>query len=189
MVSQPSTSYNFGSLSTDRSIKEQQEHMSDIAGYEMKILDYTPEQMQKRVARYGQLKYPPDRYPDSLLPGHERKNFLVVGTGLIVEGGKEPMSAIPIQEGFQMSYIEAKPGNGAKLHNHDTNETFVALKGVWRVIWGRDGQHSVDLNQLDVCSVPPFVPRRFMCVEAEDGKDVGLLMSIQPGNEPRVVYL
>ena len=163
--------------------------MSNIAGYEMEILDYTPDQMQKRVARYGQLKYPVDRYPDSLLPGHERKNFLVIGTGLIVDGGNEPMSAIPIKEGFQMSYIEARVGNGPTLHNHDTNESIIALKGSWRVIWGLDEQHSVDLNPFDVCSVPPFVPRRFICAKAEEGKDVGLLMSIQPGNEPRVEYM
>jgi quercetin dioxygenase-like cupin family protein len=31
-----------------------------------------------------------------------------------------------------MSYVEAKPGNGPMLHNHDTNETFVAIKGQWR---------------------------------------------------------
>jgi len=114
--------------------------------YEMEIRTLSPAEMDKRVARFKDLKYPPDRYPDSLLPGHERKNYLVIGQGLIVEGGKDPLSAIPIHEGFQMSYIEAKPGNGPKLHNHDTNETFVAIKGRWRVIWGLNQEHSVDLS-------------------------------------------
>ena len=120
--------------------------MTAVKEYEMKMIEVTPEQMDKRVARYDKLEYPPDRYPDSLLPGHERRNYLVVGTGLIVDGGKDPMSAIPISEGFQMSYVEAKPGNGPMLHNHDTNETFVAIKGQWRVIWGVGEKHSVDLN-------------------------------------------
>jgi hypothetical protein len=39
--------------------------MSDIKEYEMEIIEVSPEQMNKRVARFGELKYPPDRYPDS----------------------------------------------------------------------------------------------------------------------------
>jgi mannose-6-phosphate isomerase-like protein (cupin superfamily) len=163
--------------------------MSSTPTYEMEIRTLTPEQMSKRVARYGTLKYPPDRYPDSLLPGHERKNYLVVGSGLVVAGGKEPMSAIPIEEGFQMSYVEARPGNGPKLHNHDTNETFIALKGSWRVIWGLGEENSVDLNPLDVCAVPPFVPRRFINLTPAADSDVGLLMAIQPGNLAKCEFM
>jgi mannose-6-phosphate isomerase-like protein (cupin superfamily) len=157
--------------------------------YEMEIRPWTPEQMQKRVARFDQLKYPPDRYPDSKLPGNERKNYLVVGTGLIVDGGKEPMSAIEISEGFQMSYVKAKPGNGPKLHNHDTNETFVAIQGKWRVIWGLGEAHSVDLDELDVCAVPPFVPRRFICLTTQAGADEGVLLTVQPGNVAKVEFM
>ena len=88
-----------------------------------------------------------------------------------------------------MSYVEAQVGNGPKLHNHDTNESFIALKGSWRVIWGLDEQYSVDLNPLDVCSVPPFVPRRFICTRTEEGMDVGLLMAIQAGNEANAEFM
>ena len=49
--------------------------MSEAKEHEMEIKEYSPEEMSTRVARYGQLKYPPDRYPDSQLPGNERKNF------------------------------------------------------------------------------------------------------------------
>jgi hypothetical protein len=80
----------------------------------MDIREVSPEQMQKRVARYKSLQYPPDRYPDSQLPGHERRNYLVVGKGLQVEGGNDPLSAIPIDEGVQMSYVEAAPGTNVR---------------------------------------------------------------------------
>src|SRR5690554_4279506 len=100
--------------------------------YEMPIIEVTAEEMDKRVARFDSLKYPPNRYHDSQLPGHERKNYLVVGRGLIAEGATDPMSAIPIEEGFQLSYIKAVPGNGPLLHNHDTNETFTCLEGKWK---------------------------------------------------------
>lgn len=155
----------------------------------MAIKTVTPEQMKKRVARYKSLAYPPDRYPDSQLPGHVRKNYLIVGRGLVVDDGKDPLSAIPIDEGFQMSYVEAEPGNGPMLHNHDTNETFVAIRGRWRVIWGRDEEHHVDLDPLDVCAVPPFVPRRFINIERAANGEVGLLLTVQPGNAPNVEFL
>ncbi|MEX0729757.1 MAG: hypothetical protein WED00_14290 [Aquisalimonadaceae bacterium] len=147
------------------------------------------EEMLQRVARYEKLQYPADRYPDSQLPGHERKNLLVIGTGLVVDGGKDPLSAIPINEGFTLSYVKAKPGNGPILHNHDTNETFIAIKGNWRVIWGADQEHSIDLDPLDVCSVPPFVPRRFINLTPEEGAEEGLLMAIQAGDQPKAEWL
>lgn len=161
----------------------------DAGQYEMKIRNLTPDQMSRRVARYETLRYPPDRYLDSQLPGHERKNYLVVGTGLLVKGGKDPLSAIEISEGFQMSYVKARPGNGPKLHNHDTNETFIALKGTWRVIWGLGEAHSVDLGRYDVCAVPPFVPRRFICLTTDNHEEEGLLMAIQPGNVAKVEFM
>jgi mannose-6-phosphate isomerase-like protein (cupin superfamily) len=157
--------------------------------YEMPIQPLSPQQMQSRVARFKNLRYPPDRYPDSQLPGHVRRNYLVIGRGLVVEGGKDPMSAIPIDEGFQMSYVEAEPGNGPMLHNHDTNETFVAIKGRWRVIWGLNEEHSVDLDPLDVCSMPAFTPRRFINIEAGEGSKVGLLLAVQPGNAPNCEFM
>ncbi|MDX3905749.1 MAG: hypothetical protein QHC78_08690 [Pigmentiphaga sp.] len=160
-----------------------------MKAYKMAIIDLSPEEMEKRVARFDSLKYPPNRYHDSQLPGNKRKNYLVVGRGLIAEGATDPMSAIPVDEGFQLSYIKAEPGNGPSLHNHDTNETFTCLEGKWKVIWGRNAEHSVVLEKYDVCSVPPFVPRRFECVEPEPGKTEGLLQAIQPGNIAQVEWV
>ncbi|GAA4330958.1 hypothetical protein GCM10023165_04970 [Variovorax defluvii] len=157
--------------------------------YEMPIRELGPQEMHSRVARFKSLRYPPDRYPDSQLPGHARRNYLVIGRGLVVAGGKDPMSAIPIDEGFQMSYVEAEPGNGPMLHNHDTNETFVAIKGRWRVIWGLNEEHAVDLDPLDVCSVPAYVPRRFVNLEAGAGSTMGLLLAVQPGDAPNCEFM
>ena len=163
--------------------------MTDTKVHQMDIKDLSQQEMVERVARFKSLKYPPDRYPDSQLPGHERRNYLVVGKGLIVDGGKDPMSAIPVDEGFQMSYVTAEPGNGPMLHNHDSNETFVAIKGRWRVIWGENEEHHIDLDPLDVCSMPAFVPRRFINLEAAADGETGLLLTIQPGNAPNVEFL
>ena len=157
----------------------------DAGPYQLEIRACSPAQMQERVARYTELKCPPNRYPDSHLPGRQRKNFLVIGKGLQVEGAQPPMPAIPIAEGFQLGYATMKPGNGPALHNHDTNETFIAVKGTWRVTWGLDQANSVELGHLDVCSVPAFVPRTFVCLSADEGEEEGLLMAIIAGDAPR----
>ncbi|GAA4338276.1 hypothetical protein GCM10023144_35080 [Pigmentiphaga soli] len=164
--------------------------IDDLQGFEIPIREVTPEEMlSTRVARYDKLVFPADRYPDSLLPGHQRKNILVIGTGLIIEGGKDPMSAIPISEGYTMSYVEARPGNGPILHNHDTLESFIAIHGTWRVIWGVNEEHSLDLNPLDVCACPPFVPRRFINLTPGEGREEGLLITVQAGNHPKAEWI
>jgi uncharacterized RmlC-like cupin family protein len=57
------------------------------------------------------------------------------------------------------------------------------------VIWGLAEEHHVDLDPLDVCSVPPFVPRRFINLTADAGGETGLLLTIQPGNAPNVEFM
>jgi hypothetical protein len=49
------------------------------------------------------------------------------------------------------------------MHNHDTNETFIPMTGVWHCSWENEkGEvESVDLNPLDVISFPPGAIRRF----------------------------
>lgn len=150
----------------------------------MEVRTPTPEEMSKRVARFKELKCPPNRYPDSHLPGRERKNYLLVGKGLQAKGAQDPMSAIPVAEGFQLAYATMKPGNGPILHNHDTNETFIAVKGTWRVFWGMGRKYSVDLGPLDVCSVPAYVPRTFICLAAPEGEEEGLIMAVIAGDVP-----
>ena len=73
------------------------------------------------------------------------------------------MSAIPISEGFSLGYCRAKPGKGPMMHNHDTNETFIPMTGVWHCSWENEkGEvELVDLNPLDVISFPPGAIRRF----------------------------
>ena len=157
--------------------------------YEMPIKELAPEQMAKRVARFSELKYPPDRYPDSQLPGNVRKNYLVVGHGLIGKGFNDPMSAIPIDEGFQLSYVACEPGNGPRLHNHDTNETFMPLSGQWRCSWEVDGAvEHFDVGPWDVVSFPAGVNRRFENITHGEPDKTHFLMFVISGNAPEADF-
>ena len=78
------------------------------------------------------------------------------------------LAAIPISEGFNLGYCRAKPGKGPMMHNHDTNETFIPMTGVWRCSWENEAGkvEFVDLNPLDVISFPPGAIRRFENVKS-----------------------
>jgi hypothetical protein len=59
--------------------------------------------------------------------------------------------------------LPRQAGQGPMMHNHDTNETFTPMTGVWHCSWENEkGEvESVDLNPLDVISFPPGAIRRF----------------------------
>jgi quercetin dioxygenase-like cupin family protein len=96
------------------------------------------------------------------------------------------MAAIKISEGFNLGYCRAKPGKGPMLHNHDTNETFIAMTGTWRAIWeGKKGRlEHVDLKPLDLISFPPGAIRRFMNVTRGPKDKYSTLMFVIGGNAP-----
>jgi len=72
------------------------------------------------------------------------------------------------------------------LHNHDTNETFIAMTGTWRAIWeGKKGRlEHVDLKPLDLISFPPGAIRRFMNVTRGPKNKYSTLMFVIGGNAP-----
>ena len=129
--------------------------------------------MMRRVARFKDLKGSDGGLPDSKAPRCERTLYNVIGfqppddeSGAVISpvgDDASRISAIPISEGFNLGYCRAKPGKGPMMHNHDTNETFIPMTGVWRCSWENEtGEvESIDLNPLDVISFPPGAIRRF----------------------------
>src|SRR5216684_2982378 len=157
-------------------------------------------EMMKRVARFKQLKGSDGGLPDSPLPECRRKLYAVIGfqppmekqnaaTLSPVGADASSMPAIAIAEGFNLGYCKAKPGKGPLMHNHDTNETFIAMTGRWRCEWneGEAMEHG-DLNPLDVISFPVGVARRFMNVTYDEPGREQLLMFIIGGNQPQAEF-
>jgi len=156
--------------------------------------------MMKRVARFDQLKGSDGGLPDSRMPGCERTLINVIGFQPPAAGKGETFSpvgsdasrsaAIKISEGFNLGFCKAVPGKGPMLHNHDTNETFIAMTGTWRASWENEGGEieSVDLNPLDVISFPPGAIRRFENVTAGDPNKESILMFVIAGDAPRAEF-
>jgi mannose-6-phosphate isomerase-like protein (cupin superfamily) len=152
-------------------------------------------EMMKRVARFKKLKGSDGGLPDSQLPECRRQLFNVIGfqppdTGDSPVGANaSAMPAIPISEGFNLGYCKAKPGKGPLMHNHDTNETFIALTGRWRCEWNEGtAMEYVDLEPYDVISFPVGVARRFMNVTYDEPGKEHLLMFIIGGNQPQAEF-
>ena len=155
--------------------------------------------MMKRVARFKKLKGSDGGLPDSPLPECRRKLYAVIGfqppksdneaTTSPVGADASAMPAIAIAEGFNLGYCKAKPGKGPLMHNHDTNETFIAMTGRWRCEWNEgDAMEHVDLDPYDVISFPVGVARRFMNVTYDEPGKEHLLMFIIGGNQPQAEF-
>jgi hypothetical protein len=157
------------------------------------------EEMLKRVARFRGLKGSDGGLPDSKLPECRRKLYAVIGfqpptsesSALTSPVGDDASAkpAISISEGFNLGYCKAKPGKGPLMHNHDTNETFIAMTGKWRCEWNEgDAMEYVDLDPYDVISFPTGVARRFMNVTYDEPNREHLLMFIIGGNQPQAEF-
>jgi hypothetical protein len=159
------------------------------------IRNWSRDEMMTRVARFKRLKGSDGGLPDSLLPECRRTLYAVIGFQPPAQGDSpvgadaSTMPAISIAEGFNLGYCRAKPGKGPLMHNHDTNETFIALTGRWRCEWneGEAMQH-VELEPYDVISFPVGVARRFMNVTYDEPRAEHLLMFIIGGNQPQAEF-
>jgi mannose-6-phosphate isomerase-like protein (cupin superfamily) len=163
------------------------------------IRAWSRDEMMKRVARFRSLKGSDGGLPDSKLPECRRKLYAVIGFQPPMSGSSavtspvgddaSAMPAISISEGFNLGYCKAKPGKGPLMHNHDTNETFIAMTGKWRCEWNEgEAMESVDLDPYDVISFPTGVARRFMNVTYDEPGREHLLMFIIGGNQPQAEY-
>ena len=80
-----------------------------------------------------------------------------------------------------MSIVHCEPGKAAPLHNHLTQEVFVALTGQWQVFWGPTGASCLLLEQWDTVSIPPGVSRGFKNVSQEPAYLLGMASGQDPG--------
>jgi len=157
-------------------------------------------QMMKRVARFHRLQGFDGGLPDSHYPSAVRTLYNVIGfqppksergaIGSPVGRDAARKAAIKISEGFNLGYCRAKPGQGPMMHNHDTNETFISMTGVWRASWldGRGREQHVDLKPLDAISFPPGAIRRFMNVTRGPKHRDSILMFVIGGDAPNAEF-
>ena len=139
----------------------------------MKTTRISQAEMQKRIARFRELKPLPiqnEAIPEKARDVvYARKLLSVIG----LEDVKTPINAgAPIvgAAGMTMTLAVCPPGQGPGLHSHrETYETFTVLKGRFEVRWNDDGSEGALLELYDTISFPPGVCRSFRNIGADEG--------------------
>ena len=139
----------------------------------------TPEQMEARIVRYGDLQPCKTAFIDAHTPGSDQKeNFTIIGGG--VSESADQHVHITETPGFNIGAAGQPPKCRNSLHSHRTAEVFFVLKGRWRFFWGRWGTAGeVVLEEGDIFNIPTGIFRGFENI----GTDYGLIMAILGGDD------
>jgi len=139
----------------------------------------TPEEMEQRIVRYGDLVPCKTAFIDAHTPGSDQKeNFTIIGGGV----SESPDQHVHIREtpGFNIGAAGQPPRCVNSLHTHRTAEVFFILKGRWRFFWGRNGDAGeVVLDEGDLIDIPTHLFRGFENV----GTDYGMIMAVLGGDD------
>jgi quercetin dioxygenase-like cupin family protein len=139
----------------------------------------TPDQMEARIVRYGELRACKTAFIDAHTPGsNQKENFTIIGGG--VSESADQHVHITDTPGFNIGAAGQPPKCRNSLHSHRTAEVFFALKGRWRFFWGRWGTAGeVILEEGDIINIPTGIFRAFENV----GTDYGMIMAILGGDD------
>ncbi|MEL6683398.1 MAG: cupin domain-containing protein [Pseudomonadota bacterium] len=139
----------------------------------------TPQDMEARIVRYGDLRPCKTAFIDAHTPGSDQKeNFTIIGGGVSESPDQHVHIAIP--HGFNIGAAGQPPKCRNSLHSHRTAEVFFVLKGRWRFFWGRHGTAGeVVLEEGDIFNIPTGIFRGFENI----GTDYGMIMAILGGDD------
>jgi uncharacterized RmlC-like cupin family protein len=143
----------------------------------MKTITPTPEEMESRICRYGDLVSVKEQYAQS--KGIPMEAYAAVAANetfvmMAPDGMKSATGEAPPVIGgdggevFTVNMVRCPPGDHPLLHAHHTTcETFMCLNGRFAIKWGDQGEHEIFLDPYDMIAVPPKVVRNFTNVSDE----------------------
>lgn len=139
----------------------------------------TPQEMEMRIVRYGDLQPCRTAFIDAHTPGSDQKeNFTIIGGG--VSEAADQHVHITLPHGFNIGAAGQPPKCRNSLHSHRTAEVFFVLSGRWRFFWGRWGDAGeVVLEPGDIFNIPTGIFRGFENI----GTDYGMIMAILGGDD------
>ncbi len=135
---------------------------------QQKTIQITPEEMQKCVVRFANLRPQSSYYSkDHGIPddAYEMITARTLFTLMAPSQKAGPMSATPAmlsQDNLSVIIAECPPGDRPMLHAHfHTTEHFFCLSGRFRIRWGDQGENELFLEPYDMIAVPRGVCRDF----------------------------
>ena len=160
----------------------------------MKTIKVTPEEMEKRTARFKDLQpYSQQQQGANAIPTAAMEKLTAHKVYPVAVPadytGRSAMAPIKAGERTIVAIAECPPGNGPGLHNHETTiENFFCLQGRFRIRWGDEGENSLVLEPFDYVSMPPGVCRDFTNISDELGRLFVVIEAGGPGSQDRVAY-
>lgn len=158
----------------------------------MKTIDISPAEMDRRVARFSELRPYKDTQNDAKgIPPEamEMMSAKHVFPVMAPEGwiGRNAIAPVKGAPGLTVSLAQCPPGDSPGLHAHETSvENFFCVQGRFEISWGDAGEHSLILEPNDFVSVPPGVARNFTNISNETGMLL-VMIQIAEGTDSDVV--
>ncbi len=153
----------------------------------METLDFSPEDMEKRIARVDDLKPNKAEFAERGGIPQAAYEYVAARDIFLLMAKPKPAEkqnstpAIEGPDGASIYVVGTPPNDGSALHAHMTTyETFMPLTGRYRFDYGREGKHSVVINPFEMISVPPGVIRNFTNLEDHESR---MLVIIQGEDE------
>lgn len=158
--------------------------MNDRVTPGIETITPTPAEMEKRIARFNDLKPTKRNYNQANVgvPGDVYAKLAADKVlKLMSPPGNKRSTAIPAvsgEPGVEIAILDNPPGHGPRMHAHmKTVECFLCLTGRYRVAWGSGAPYHVDLEPYDFIAVPPRVFREVTNI----GESNALILSIVQG--------
>jgi len=151
------------------------------------------EEMQGRVARWDKREVIPIQ---QMLPPELNRELIAdqvfgVVTSSSANDPQNFFDTAPIQSGVNgvaVSIVSCPSQQGPGNHVHQfTYENFMPLSGKWRIFWGDQSEHHIDLDMWDTVSIPPGAMRRFM--NLADDRSHMLVMAYGEGKLDNDIYV
>ena len=147
--------------------------------------EVSSEEMEERIFRFEDIEGKgspmgvPLMFIDSILPGHLRMNYAVIGDTASEDPDYQPILGQPHK--FQIGMFMCPPGNGPAWHTHDYIELFMPLSGQFRFYYGNDpdgeSEGETVIGPWDMISLPPGLWRSF---ENAGEKDAWCFAVLEP---------
>jgi mannose-6-phosphate isomerase-like protein (cupin superfamily) len=154
------------------------------------VRDITPEEMKKFVIRFDEQRSVRDRITNVMkLPVRDWLFGRLFARDLFNLVGKttNPANQFAVEGPKDTSVFLARmpPKFGpAYLHVHqNTWEIFFVTRGTFRVRYGMDGEHVVDLGRYDCIAIPPKVVRNFENTSDEDADMLVVVVGAEDATE------
>lgn len=171
------------------------QHLIDYKKGEMimtKKTNYTQNELENNwVVRFNEIKNQaiPLMFIDSIVPGHNRLNYALIGDTASENENYSPQITEP--HGFQIGMVKAPKGNGPAYHTHEYIETFFILTGKWRFYWGNSADEiegEIILVPWDMISLPPYMFRGFENLSEEESWIFSILEQHEVFDRPDPIW-